>query len=68
MKIIAFIVFIASFALFVYMKFINFDDRDGSKLVKIENNPRELKKLREETIEFKKEINDVFSENKKGEK
>ena len=64
MKAIAFLIFIGSFSLFIYMKFFIDDSRDGKKLQKIENNPRELRKFRSETIEFKKEINNVFEDYK----
>jgi len=60
MRLIAFLFFIASFSLFIYMKFFINDERASQSLHKINNDPKEMKRLRVETIEFKKEMNNVF--------
>jgi len=62
MRLIAFLFFIASFSLFIYMKFIIDDERASQSFHKINNDPKEMKRLRAETIEFKKEMNNVFHE------
>ena len=64
MKIIAFLVFIGSFSLFIYMNFISDDTRDGNRLQKITNDPEEMRKLEQETIEYKKELKEVFEADK----
>jgi hypothetical protein len=67
MRVIAFLLLVGSFSLFVYLKFFMDNSRDGHKLIKIENNPKELRKLKGETEEMKKEIESVFKKNNKGE-